>query len=202
MHRSIVIVAAAAGLLLTGCSTQPMPMLTTTSGPETPSPAPAATAGSGEPGATTPAAAEPCPESSGSAEVPCPSGTIARAGDWDVVVGAAELDADALVVADDYNEPPHEGHRFIRVPVEATHRGPEEARSIWVEVAFVAPDGTQYRQIDTGTIVEDGNPDCRADLDESCAWFQYIAVPIETLEQGTLLAYAGSPEAGVHFSLQ
>lgn len=143
-----VLIAAGAAVLLTGCATDgaQAPATVTVTATET------VTA---EPGADTEPDTEPAsqetdaPESGGALgtrEAPLAAGESVTLGDWTVTVGATDTDPfDKLLEANQFNDPPEDGHAYLMAPVEVTFDG-EEPATPWVSLSLkvVGGDGITY----------------------------------------------------------
>lgn len=65
---------------------------------------------------------------------PLAVGTTAVIGDWKVTVTGVDTNADdAVAKANQFNDPPAEGNRYVLVSVDATYDG-EESGTFWVDV--------------------------------------------------------------------
>lgn len=87
----------------------------------------------------------------GTRENPYPIGSVIESEDWRVVINSVTLDAtDAVVSANQFNEPPAEGSEYIIVNSSNTYIGddPNGQMPAFVSVEYVTADGTTVNGLD------------------------------------------------------
>lgn len=195
MRRSIRLLPVAAIVTLTGCVIAPPPIIPIAD----PTPSPGATT-QPSPDVTTP----PSPTQQTTAEVPVPNDTIdpitaggdvgsagnpfpagadLTGGEWSVALFAANLDAEATVIAGG-GLPAPDGWRWISSVVqESTTAADASTMDVWA--SYVAPTGDVYFSVIDSSIpnanpIEDMVPGQRYEFTE------YLLAPEATLEQGVL----------------
>ena len=84
-----------------------------------------------------------------------PLGAPAQIGDYEVVVDAIELDADAIVAdANDFNEPPT--GQYVLLQLTATYLGAQEGTPAWdLSAVFHGSDARQYADSDCSAVLPD-----------------------------------------------
>ena len=93
---------------------------------------------------------EPAAEA-GTRENPYPIGSVIESDDWRVVINSVTLAAtDAVVAANQFNEPPTEGSEYIIVNYSATYIGddPDGEMPAFVSIEYVTADGTTVNGLD------------------------------------------------------
>ena len=148
------------------------------------------------PSASGPSSATAAPsengDGAGTRANPFPAGQTLESDEWSIVIGPTDLDADAEVAAaDEYNEPPQPGHRYIRVPVIATYLGDEQGDTWDVEVAFVAASGVTYETHEVYVDADDANPHRELYAGGTVSYAEYLSVPSERIEDGLIRVTAG-----------
>ena len=128
----------------------------------------------------------------GTRDTPLPLGTTIVLPDdngddeWEITPGASTLDANSIVLAEDYNDPAPEGSQYALLPVTIKYVGAATGDPFEITVNFVAADGTTYDPFDSFVLV-DGD---LTDINELYPDGQdtgnvVIAVPTEGVTDGT-----------------
>lgn len=153
-----------------------------------------------EEAAVEPPTAEPA-ASSEAAEPPAEQGTRDnpwRAGDqlvtdeWELVVGATNLDANAIVAEGNmFNDPPEAGFQYIQVPLSVTYVGDESASTMEIQVAYVAASGETYEAWDASVAVPDDNQMQELYSGGTASFNEYLMVPSEGIADGLLRVEVG-----------
>ena len=102
-------------------------------------------------GADNGAAEEEPAAEAGTRENPYPIGSVIESDDWRVVINSVTLAAtDAVVAANQFNEPPTEGSEYIIVNYSATYIGddPDGEMPAFVSIEYVTADGTTVNGLD------------------------------------------------------
>lgn len=189
LNRSVALGATLlASLSLTACFMPPTSLAES---------APSAEA---EEAAAEPVAAEPA-TSSAVAEPPAEHGTREspwRAGDqlvtdeWELVVGATNLDANAIVADGNmFNDPPEPGFQYIQVPLTATYVGDASASTMEIQVAYVAASGETYESWDASVAVPDDNQMQELYTGGTASFNEYLMVPADGIADGLLRVEVG-----------
>lgn len=72
----------------------------------------------------------------GTRQNPVPAGTTVKVGDWEVMLGPTNLNANDVVAAENqFNEPPAAGRQFVMVPVEVTYAG-SDSGAAWIDLSI------------------------------------------------------------------
>jgi hypothetical protein len=131
----------------------------------------------------------------GTRENPSPIGSVIESDDWRVVINSVTLAAsDAVVAANQFNEPPAAGSEYILVNYSATYIGddPDGQMAAFISVEYVTADGTTVNGLDklvvapepidtTSTLYKDG----------TATGNKAIEVPTATAGQGVLAVRPG-----------
>lgn len=90
-------------------------------------------------------------------ENPLPLGSTIEGADWAVTINSVDLNAtDAVLAANEFNDPPQDGNVYILVNVTATYNGANpEGESAWANVQFVSPNGNSYDSGDSFVVAPD-----------------------------------------------
>jgi hypothetical protein len=94
----------------------------------------------------------------GSRSAPLRLGTeIQRGADWRVAVLSFDADANAeIAAANQFNEPPPEGERYVLVRLRATYSGGEEGNAgFQLNVGYIGSDNRIYEETDCGSVEPD-----------------------------------------------
>ena len=144
-------------LTLTACAT-------TTETPDVKAPDTTGTSAGERPDSDSDSAAS---DAIGTRSNPAPAGSTAKIGNYTVSLGATNLDASAIVAAENqFNDPPAEGRQFVLVRITATYNGEETGSLLWdLDFKFVGSAGNTFG---SGT-------------DDDCG-----VIPDEVYEQGEL----------------
>ncbi|WP_306231932.1 hypothetical protein [Agrococcus beijingensis] len=195
LTRSAALSAALiASLGLSACFMPPNSLAAST-------PADSAPSAETEEAAAEPAAAEPTTSSAAAAAAAAEQGTRDnpwRAGDelvtdeWELVVGATNLDANAVVADGNmFNDPPEPGFQYIQVPLSVTYVGDESASTMEIQVAYVAASGETYEAWDASVAVPDDNQMQELYSGGSASFNEYLMVPSEGIADGLLRVEVG-----------
>lgn len=98
------------------------------------------------------AAEEETATDAGTRENPYPIGSVIENDDWRIVVNSVALAAtDAVLAANEFNEPPAEGSEYILVNYSATYLGDDSNGQMpaFVTVEYVTADGTTVNGFDS-----------------------------------------------------
>jgi hypothetical protein len=151
---------------------------------------------SGNAGTSDQAAAKEDPAAkAGTRENPSPIGSVVESDDWRVVINSVTLAAtDAVVAANQFNDPPAKGSEYILVNYSATYIGedPDGQMPAFVSVEYVTANGTTVNALDkhavapkaidtTSTLYKDGTATGNV----------AIEVPTATAGQGVLAVRPG-----------
>ena len=148
---------------------------------------------SGEAGATD-GAADPAAEA-GTRENPHPIGSVIESDDWRIVVNSVSLAAtDAVVAANQFNDPPAEGSEYILVNYSATYIGddPNGQMPAFVSVEYVTADGRTVNAF-AKSVSEPDPIDTTSALykDGTATGNEAFEVPTATAGQGVLAVRPG-----------
>ena len=148
---------------------------------------------SGDAGATD-GAADPAAEA-GTRENPHPIGSVIESGDWRIVVNSVSLAAtDAVVAANQFNDPPAEGSEYILVNYSATYIGddPNGQMPAFVSVEYVTADGRTVNAF-AKSVIEPDPIDTTSALykDGTATGNEAFEVPTATAGQGVLAVRPG-----------
>lgn len=97
------------------------------------------------------AAKEDSAAKAGTRENPYPIGSVIKSDDWQVVINSVKLAAtDAVVVANQFNDPPAKGSQYILVNYSATYIGDDAngQTPAFVSVDYVTANGTTVNRFD------------------------------------------------------
>lgn len=182
-----VAAAALAVAALTGCIPMPsQPVQTTSAEP--------ATTDAAQPAASQAPATStaPPPAAQGTRDNPYPAGSTLSTTEWDVTIGATNLNANEIVAAGNmFNDAPPAGQQFIQVPVNVVYNGADSAYTMDVSVTYVAASGETYDTYDVIASVPDSNPYTELYAGGTAGYYEYIAVPSEAIDQGVLRVTIG-----------
>ncbi|PFG18502.1 hypothetical protein [Serinibacter salmoneus] len=79
----------------------------------------------------------------GTRDNPAPLGSVITGEEWEVVIDAVQLDAtDAVMAANQFNDPPADGEAYLIVTVTTTYLGQDSSYDSMVDVDYVTADGT------------------------------------------------------------
>lgn len=196
MRRSLLLLPLAAIVVLSGCviappaiqdpDPQPSPDVSTQPSPDvstqpSPSPTQQQTAEAPEPndnlGPITAGGEE------GSTGNPFPPGADLTGGEWSLVVSAANLDAEATVVAGG-GLPAPDGWRWISTDVRVSTTGAESSTGdVWA--SYVAPDGDVFFSVIDSSIPGSNQVEDMV-AGQEYAFTEFLLAPEATLEQGVL----------------
>ena len=148
---------------------------------------------SGDAGATD-GAADPAAEA-GTRENPHPIGSVIESDDWRIVVNSVSLAAtDAVVAANQFNDPPAEGSEYILVNYSATYIGddPNGQMPAFVSVEYVTADGRTVNAF-AKSVIEPDPIDTTSALykDGTATGNEAFEVPTATAGQGVLAVRPG-----------
>lgn len=126
---------------------------------------------------------------------PYPIGSVIESDDWRVVVNSVTLDAtDAVVSANQFNEPPAEGSEYILVNYSATYLGDEPDGQVpaFVTVEYVTADSTTVNSFDNSVVAPEAI-DTISTLytDGTATGNAAFEVPTATADQGVLAVTPG-----------
>lgn len=150
---------------------------------------------SGEAGSNS-GTAENKPEAdAGTRENPSPLGTVVESDDWRVVVHSVSLAAsDAVLAANQFNDPPTEGSEYILVNYSVTYIGddPNGQMPAFVSVEYVTADGRTVNGFDSSAVAPEPM-DTTSTLykDGTATGNMAIEVPSATAGQGVLAIRPG-----------
>lgn len=84
----------------------------------------------------------------GSRQDPFPIDTVLTGGDWEIAITDVNLDATAIVSAENqFNDPPGSGYQYVMINVELSYDGAEEPVRPWrlLDFAIVGSQGNTFR---------------------------------------------------------
>lgn len=85
----------------------------------------------------------------GTRDNPVALGTLLETDKWAVTIDSVNLDGNQAVAdANEFNDPPADGHKYIVVQLTATNRAAEPAYDSEVQVAFVSDSGEVFNSFD------------------------------------------------------
>lgn len=152
------------------------------------------TAPSGEAGSDA-GAAENKPEAgSGTRENPSPLGSVIESDDWRVVVNSVNLAAtDAVLAANQFNDPPAEGSEYILVNYSVTYIGddPNGQTPGFVSVEYVTADGRTINSFDKSVVEPEAITSSTLYKDGTATGNTAFEVPSATAGQGVLAIRPG-----------
>ncbi|MCP8999150.1 DUF4352 domain-containing protein [Pseudarthrobacter sp. RMG13] len=149
---------------------------------------------SGDAGATNGGAAEAPAAKTGTRETPHPIGSVIESKDWRVVVNSVTLAAtDAVVAANQFNDPPAAGSEYILVNYSATYIGDDANGQTpsFVSVEYVTADGRTVNSYDKNVVEPDPISSNALYKGGSATGNQAFEVPSATAAQGVLAVRAG-----------
>lgn len=126
-------------------------------------------------------------------------------GVWEVSVGPAILDANALVAEENmFNDEPPEGFQYALLPVQATYLGEETGSPAWdLDFAFVSSSGTTHKEFDVTVVGPDELSNSNELYSGGVAEGNIvIAVPSEDIENGTWRISTSWGEQDIFFQAQ
>ena len=92
----------------------------------------------------------------GTRENPAPLGSVVSGSEWDVTITSFELDAtEAVLAANQFNEPPADGMVYAVVGVSATYTGADSSTSLMVGVDYVTATGEVVTRADSMAVAPD-----------------------------------------------
>ncbi|WP_336650190.1 hypothetical protein [Kocuria rosea] len=126
---------------------------------------------------------------------PYPIGSVIESDDWRVVVNSVTLAAtDAVVSANEFNEPPAEGSEYMLINYSATYLGddPEGQMPAFVAVEYVTADSTTVNSFDNAVVAPEAI-DTISTLytDGTATGNAAFEVPTTTADQGVLAVTPG-----------
>lgn len=196
MRRSLLLLPVVAVAALTGCVIGPPPLQTTPPEPSpdvTTQPSPDVTTSPSPTPTQAETAEAPDPDDNlgpitaggeeGSAGNPFPPGSDLTGGEWSVLVSAANLDAEAAVVAGG-GLPAPEGWRWISTDVQVSTTG-SEATTADVWASYITPDGDVFFSVIDSSI-PNSNPVEDMVAGQQYQFTEFLLAPEATLEQGVL----------------
>ena len=141
------------------------------------------------------AAEEDAAAEAGTRGNPYPIGSVIESDEWRVVVNSVTLDAtDAVVSANQFNEPPAEGSEYMLVNYSATYLGddPDGQIPASVTVEYVTADSTTVNSFDNSAIAPEAI-DTISTLytDGTATGNAAFEVPTTTADQGVLAVTPG-----------
>ncbi|MEJ1180959.1 MULTISPECIES: hypothetical protein [unclassified Pseudarthrobacter] len=148
---------------------------------------------SGE-GATNGEAAEAPAAKTGTRETPHPIGSVIESKDWRVVVNSVTLAAtDAVVAANQFNDPPAAGSEYILVNYSVTYIGDDANGQTpsFVSVEYVTADGRTVNSYDKSVVEPDAISSNALFKGGSATGNKAFEVPSATAAQGVLAVRAG-----------
>lgn len=126
---------------------------------------------------------------------PYPLGSVIENEDWRVVVNSVDLaSTDAVLAANQFNEPPAEGSEYILVNYSATYLGddPNGQVPVFVSMEYVTADGTTVNTFDSlATAPEPFDSSSTLYTDGTATGNIAFAVPTATAGQGVLAVTPG-----------
>lgn len=149
---------------------------------------------SGDAGSTDGAAAEAPAAKTGTRETPYPIGSVIESKDWRVVVNSVTLAAtDAVVAANQFNDPPAAGSEYILVNYSVTYIGDDANGQTpsFVSVSYVTADGKTVNSYDKSVIEPDPISSNALYNGGSATGNEAFEVPSATASQGVLAVRAG-----------
>lgn len=153
-----------------------------TEAPEADEPAPTA---SSEP-------ASPPEAEQGTRENPWLAGEELTTDEWQLVIGATNLDANAAVAEGNmFNDPPEAGHQYIQVPVTVTYLGDDSATTLDIQIAYVSASGETYESWDALVAVPDDNQGQELYTGGTATFSEYLMVPSDAVAEGLLRVEVG-----------
>ena len=147
----------------------------------------------GEAGADAPAAAKPGAKA-GTRENPSPIGSVVESKDWKVVVNSVTLAAsDAVVAANQFNDPPAAGSEYILVNYSATYVGDDANGQTpsFVSVDYVTADGKTINAYDHHVVAPEAIDSNTLYKGGTATGNIAIQVPTATAGQGVLAVRPG-----------
>lgn len=136
-----------------------------------------------------PAADEGDSEAGATRDNPYPVGSTVSSDDWSVTVNEVVLDAtDEVMSANEFNEPPADGHQYLMVNITATYEGDDPDGDMpWVSVDYVTASGNTITSADA-MVVEPEPFDSLETLYSGASASGNIAlqVPSDTAAEGVL----------------
>lgn len=131
----------------------------------------------------------------GTRENPYPIGSVIESDDWRVVVNSVTLDAtDAVVSANDFNDPPAEGSQYMLVNYSTTYLGDDPNGQIpaSVSVEYVTAENTTVNSFDNSVVApEDIDTISTLYTDGTATGNIVFEVPTGTAGQGVLAVSPG-----------
>ena len=141
------------------------------------------------------AAEEDAAAEAGTRGNPYPIGSVIESDEWRVVVNSVTLAAtDAVVSANEFNEPPAEGSEYMLVNYSTTYLGddPEGQMPAFVTVEYVTADSTTVNSFDNAVVAPEAI-DTTSTLytDGTATGNAAFEVPTMTADQGVLAVAPG-----------
>lgn len=130
----------------------------------------------------------------GTRENPHPLGSVIESEDWRVVINSVTLNAtDAVVAANQFNDPPAEGAEYILVNYSTTYIGdsPDGETNAFVSVEYVTADGTTINSYDASVVVPEAIDNNTLYKDGTATGNTAFEVPTATAGDGVLAVRAG-----------
>lgn len=128
----------------------------------------------------------------GSRENPWKAGDQLITDDWELVIGATNLDANDVVAEGNmFNDPPEAGFQYIQVPISVTYVGDESGSTMEIQVAYVAASGETYESWDAMAAVPDDNQMQELYSGGTASFNEYLMVPSEGIADGLLRVEVG-----------
>ncbi|WP_461163614.1 hypothetical protein [Arthrobacter sp. R4-81] len=150
---------------------------------------------SGDPGSSAEATEKDAGAEAGTRENPSPLGSVIESDDWRVVINSVTLAAsDAVIAANQFNDPPAEGSEYILVNYSVTYIGddPNGQRPSSVSVDYVTADGRTITSFDKSVVepeaINTSNILYKGGTETGNTAFE---VPSATAGQGVLAVRAG-----------
>lgn len=186
MRRSILLLPTLAVVALTGCIVAPPPLQTPQPSPDVstqPDPTPPPQQTAPEPEVRDNVGPLTAGGEEGSPGNPFPAGADLTGGEWSVALFAANLDAEATIVAGG-GLPAPEGWRWISAVVQVSTTG-AGATTADVWASYVTPSGDVYFSVIDASI-PGSNPVEAMTPGQQYEFTEFMLAPEETLEQGAM----------------
>lgn len=141
----------------------------------------------------TPTGVDPPAAEQGSRDNPWHPGDQLFTDDWELVVGATNLDANAIVADGNmFNDVPEPGFQYIQVPVSVTYVGAESSSTFDIQVAYVSASGETYESWDVLVAVPDDNDGQELYTGGTASFSEYLMVPSDGVADGLLRLQVGT----------
>lgn len=193
--RSAAAVAAlVASLTLSACFTPPTVTAEAQSDTAAAAPDDATAEQAAEPDSAPASSAPAAPPAAeeGTRDNPWRAGEQLVTDDWELVVGATNLDANGVVADGNmFNDPPEDGFQYIQVPLSVTYVGDDSASTMEIQVAYVSASGETYESWDALVAVPDDNQSQELYTGGTAEFNEYLMVPSEGIADGLLRVEVG-----------